>query len=100
MTDQQLDIAVGLPMVAVLVGVLFNAVWWIQSNSRAQAMENRLDLKIDRVDSRLERFEARMDSRFDRLESAIVSKMDLLTGKVIEIDNRLTRVEEQLKHLR
>jgi hypothetical protein len=34
----------------------------------------------------------------DRLEASLASKLDLLTGKVIEVDNRLTRVEEQLKH--
>jgi hypothetical protein len=51
------------------------------------------------METRMTRLEEEMEARFDRLEAALITKLDILTGKVIEIGNRLTRVEEQLKHL-
>jgi uncharacterized coiled-coil protein SlyX len=38
---------------------------------------------------------AAMDARIDHLTERLEAKFDVLTGKVIEIDNRLTRLEER-----
>ena len=86
MTDFQLYLTVGMPSLAVLMGILVNVTMFNSLGSRMAAMEGRLDAKIDSVERR---FDARMHS--------LEAKFDLLLGKVIEIDNRLTRVEERLK---
>jgi hypothetical protein len=91
MNDTQLYLALGVPSFVVLAGIFVNVGYFVALNARITSMETRTDGRIDRFDERL-------NARFDRLESSIVSKLDLLTGKVLGIDNRLTRVEEQLKH--
>jgi hypothetical protein len=78
MTDTQLYLSMGIPGIIVLVGILVNASMFVSLNSRMSALE----------------------TRFQALENKFDTRFDLLMGKVIEIDNRLTRVEEQLKHLR
>jgi len=81
MTDLQLYILVAIP----LVGILANTGLFIHlsstMNTRFAALESKMDSRFERVDSRFER----VDSRFDTL-----------MGKVIEIDNRLTRVEDRM----
>lgn len=66
-TDAQLYLAIGVPTITVLIGILVSAV---NSNT--------------------------LISRFNSLES----RFDTLLGKVIEIDNRLVRLEERLEHMR
>ncbi len=80
MTDSQLYLALGLPSFVALVGILVNVGYFVAINTRIGAFEQR-------IDGRITALEQKFDTRFD-----------LLMGKVFEIDNRLTRVEEQLKH--
>jgi hypothetical protein len=74
MTDQQLYLSIGVPTLVVLIGILVNVGYFVATNGRINHLENRLD-------ARSNSFEA---------------KFDLLVGKVIEVDNRLTRIEERL----
>jgi len=66
----------GVPTIAVLVGILVNVGYFVALNGRINSIELRLD------------------SRINSLEA----KFDILVGKVIEIDNRMIRLEERLKH--
>ena len=70
MTDLQLYLAIGIPTFAVLTGILTNVVHHNAVNARFNLIE----------------------SRFNNLDV----KFDTLTGKVIDLDNRLTRVEAKL----
>ena len=76
MTDLQLYMTIGIPGGLALLGILVNISYFVTINNRVQSLENRLDGRID----------------------SLAVKMDLLMGKLFGIDNRLTRVEEQLKH--
>ena len=76
MTDSQLYLALGLPSFVALIGILVNTAYYLGLNSRMTSLETRLQA-----------LEHKFDTRFD-----------LLMGKLFEVDNRLTRVEEQLKH--
>jgi len=75
MTNVQLYLAVGLPTLAVLVGILMNAVMlnWLSTslNARMASLDNRM--------------------------ASLENRIDMLTGKVVELDNRLTRLEERLE---
>jgi hypothetical protein len=64
--------------VLALLGILVNVTYFVVINSRLGALE------------------VRFDGRIDRLET----KFELLTGKVVDVDNRLSRIEEQLRHSR
>jgi hypothetical protein len=79
MTDVQLYMTIGIPSVLALLGILINVSFFLTVNNRIQSLENRLDGRIDSL-------AMKFDTRFD-----------LLLGKIFEIDNRLSRVGEQLK---
>jgi len=74
MTDLQLYILAAIP----LVGILANTGLFIHLNGT--------------MNMRFAALESKMDSRFERMEA----RFDTLMGKVIEIDNRLTRVEDRM----
>jgi hypothetical protein len=74
MTDLQLYILVAIP----LVGILANTGLFIHLGST--------------MNTRFAALESKVDSRFERMDS----RFDTLMGKVIEIDNRLTRVVDRM----
>jgi hypothetical protein len=69
-TDVQLYLAIGIPTFAVLIGILMNVVHQNAVNARFNSIDDRFN---------------RLDVRFDTLIS-----------KVIELDNRVTRIEAKL----
>ncbi len=70
MTGVQLYLAIGIPTLAVLIGILTNVIQWNAMNARFNSLE----------------------ARFNGLDI----KFDTLTGKVIDVDNRVTRIEAKL----
>ena len=74
MTDLQLYILVAIP----LVGILANTGLYIHLSGT--------------MNTRFAGLESKMESRFERMES----RFDTLMGKVVEIDSRLTRVEDRM----
>lgn len=77
MTDVQLYLAIGIPTFTVLVGILMNAVFYNGLNARFNSNDARFNS---------------IDDRFNRLEV----RFDTLISKVIELDNRVTRIEAKL----
>lgn len=67
MTDLQLYVLVAIP----LVGILTNTGLFIHLNTT-------------------------LNARIDRLTERMEAKFEILTGKVVEINNRLTRLEERI----
>lgn len=82
MTDTQLYLAVGLPVFAVIIGIISGSIQHSAIMSRFVSIDNRFTS-----------LETRMENRFSSLEG----RFETLIGKVIEIDNRLTRVEAILE---
>ena len=76
MTNVQLYLATGVPIIAILVSMSLSM----------------LQISGLREDMREMRGEIRGDIR------ALRAELTTLTGKVIEIDNRLTRIEERMEH--
>jgi hypothetical protein len=91
LTDQQLYLAIGVPTLAVLIGILVGVGQSVVTNSRITSLENRLDGRIDSLDRHV-------DARITSLETRIDTKFEILVGKVIDVDNRMVRLEERLKH--
>jgi hypothetical protein len=67
-------------IVTVLIGILLNNGRLTDLNSRMAAFEMRLT----HMDNKLASLEQKFDTRFD-----------LLLSKVVDLDNRLTRIEAQ-----
>lgn len=85
-TDSQLYFAVGVPTFAVLMGILVSALQMNTINARFTSLETVFN-------SRIGSLEMAFNARIGSLET----RFDTLLGKVIEIDTRLTRVEERLE---
>ena len=84
-TDVQLYLAIGLPVFAFLVNI---ALGVIQTNS----LQARITSVETSVNARFSSLESNIHARFASLET----RFETLTDKVVDIDNRLTRVEERL----
>ena len=78
-------------MITVLIGILLNNARFNDLNLRMTSMEGRLGS----VETRFSSFENRIDTRISNLEAKFDTRFDLLLSKVVEIDNRLTRIEAQ-----
>jgi TolA-binding protein len=58
-------ITVGLPMLAILFGILLN-----------QRAVDKLDAKIDRIEGKMESRFAQVDARIDRMQGEIDARLD------------------------
>jgi hypothetical protein len=95
MTDLQLYLAIGLPVFAILMNIAVTGIQVTTINARITSLETA-------VNNRINGLESAFGSRFNTLEmrfTGLETRFDTLIGKVIEIDTRLTRVEERLEHL-
>jgi hypothetical protein len=75
LTDTQLYLAIGLPVFAVMMNMIAGIVQHSSTQSRFTSLEST------------------MNGRFTSLEN----RFETLTGEVIEMDNRLTRLETWLE---
>ena len=71
-------------IITVLIGILLSNGRLTDLNSRMTAFETRLTRMDDKLEGRLASLEHKFDTRFD-----------LLLSKVVDLDNRLTRIEAQ-----
>lgn len=67
-------------IITVLIGILLNNGRLSDLNSRM----NSFDARLASMDNKLTTIEGKFDTRFD-----------MLLSKVVEVDNRLTRIEAQ-----
>jgi predicted nuclease with TOPRIM domain len=88
-------LTVGLPTLAVLIGILVN-------NSRLSDLRAYMDARWDAerraADERSRRLEDRLldlAGRMDRLETRVDSLEKALLGKIEDVDNRLNRLEQR-----
>src|SRR6266481_5935668 len=58
-------------------------------NSRIVEANGTLNARISSVDSRM----ASLENRFTNLENKFDTRFELLLNKVVDVDNRLTRIE-------
>jgi len=96
MTDVQVYLTLGVPGLMVLISALINAGYFVALGGRISSAEAR----VQSVENRMQGVETRMQALENRtysFETKLDTRLDLLMGKLFEIDNRLTRVEEQLK---
>jgi hypothetical protein len=82
MTDIQLYLAIGLPTFAFLMNIMAGILQHNSMMARFAGLETTMNARFTSVENRFTSLEARFDT---------------LTGKVIEFDNRLTRVEAFLE---
>jgi len=75
MTDVQLYLTIGIPTFAVLIGILLNGFLYNALNSRIAGLETRML----------------------SLETTVTARFDLMMGKLMELDTRLSVLEDRFK---
>jgi hypothetical protein len=88
-------LTVGLPTLAVLAGILVNnsrlgdlrAYIASQFDAERRANDARFGSLRDRID--------RVEARMEKLEARVGSLEKVLLGKIEDIDNRLSRLEDR-----
>jgi hypothetical protein len=75
MTDTQLYLAIGIPTIALVLGMIGNGFLF-----------NALSARITRIENRMLAFETSMNTRFD-----------LIIGKLSDLDTRLSVLEDRSK---
>ena len=100
MTDMRLYLAMGVPTFAILItlvaGIVQNSATNNSIAARFTSLETNMNARFASVDNRFTSIDnafAAMDNRFNNLEA----RFETLIGKVVEVDNRLTRVEAILE---
>ena len=79
-------------IITVLIGILLNNGRLNDLNARMGSFESRLT----GFESRLNSFEQKFETRLASLEHKFDTRFDLLLSKVVDLDNRFTRIETQL----
>jgi hypothetical protein len=85
MTDIQLYFAIGAPTFAILISFVGSMLQVNTINARITSLETG-------INARLISLETSLNTRISSLEG----RFETLIGKVIEVDTRLSRVEERL----
>ena len=78
-------------IITVLIGILLNNGRLGDLSGNIRSMDVRLTNMGNKFDNRFASF----DSRFSSLEHKFDTRFDLLLSKVVDLDNRLTRIEAQ-----
>ena len=81
-------LAVALPTVTALVGILL-------SRNDYNKLDSRLSSEVGRLDGRLSGVEARLESKISGLENRLHSDMMQVIGKLTELEVRVARLEEK-----
>ena len=79
MTNIQLYLAIGIPSLMVLIGVLVNT---FNSNQLGTHLSARITSLENTVNNRI---------------GSLESRFEILTGKVADLDTRLSLIEDRLK---
>jgi hypothetical protein len=78
-TDTQLYLAIGMPVFAILIGIISNGLQMSAINARITSLEGTMNARF-----------IALESRFDQRMSSLEARFDILVGKVIEIEHRIS----------
>jgi len=83
MTDQTLQVAlpVGVPTLAVLIGILIN-------NSRLSDLRSYMDSRFSHVDTRFDDLRAVMDARFAAAHSELIRVEQVMDARLRHLEER------------
>ncbi len=98
MTDVQLYFAIGLPVFAFLLNIALGVIQTNSLQARITSVETSMNSRFASVESNLNSRFASVESNLNARFTSFETRFDTLTDKVVDIDNRLTRVEERLLH--
>ena len=96
MTDVQLYLAIGLPVFAFLLNIALGVIQTNSLQARITSVETNVNARLASIESTTSSRFASLESNINARFSSLETRFDTLTDKVVDINNRLTRVEERL----
>jgi hypothetical protein len=92
-TDTQLCLSIGLPTLAVVLGMILNGFLFNALSARMTSLESRTGGVESGLAARMRSLENVLSARMNSLESRMVSlqeQMHLMIGKIGELDTRVS----------
>jgi hypothetical protein len=86
MTDTRLYLAVGIPTIALVLGMILNGLLFNALSARMTTLENGLSGRITGLEARMLALETSMNTRFD-----------LIMGRLSDLGTRLGILEDRSK---
>jgi len=103
MTNVQLLIAVGLPMLALAFGMYLNDRRFEAINGRIDDVNHGIDDRFETLTRRIDDMRSDFNGRIDDLRSDLSGRLtrvenavENLISKLVEVDNRVIRIETKL----
>ena len=79
MTDTQLYLAIGIPTIALVLGMIGNGFLFNALSARMSGLDNALSARMGSLENRMLTLETSMNTRFD-----------LIMGRLSDVDSRLS----------
>jgi len=89
MTDAQLYMAVGIPTIALILGMVGNGLLFNALSARITGLESRIGGLEGRIGG--------LQSRMLALETSMNTRFDLIMGRLADLDTRLSVLEDRSK---
>jgi hypothetical protein len=89
-------ISASAAVLTAVVALVLNHRAFTGLENRLTAMDSSTNSRFIALENRIHAFENRIHADMQDLRNEVREDIKLLTGKVVEVDNRLTRPEERL----
>jgi len=83
-TDTQLYLAIGIPTIALVLGMIGNGFLF-----------NALSARMSSLEARVASLESRTEARILSLETSMNTRFDLIMGRLSDLDTRLSVLEDR-----
>lgn len=93
MTDTQLYIAIGVPIIALIFAMVNNFALVSRIDKRIEAIDRRIDSIEKRIDEQTGRFDKRIEDMRDLLRAEMQRNHSEVMAKFSELDLRMSRLE-------
>jgi hypothetical protein len=85
-TDTQLYLAIGIPTIALVLGMIGNGYLFNALSARMSGLDSSVSARMSSLESRMLALETSMNTRFD-----------LIMGRLSDVDTRLSVLEDRSK---
>jgi hypothetical protein len=97
MTDTQLYLAVGIPTIALVLGMILNGLLFNALSARMTTLENALFGRMTTLDTAVSGRMSSLEARMLALETSMNTRFDLIMGRLSDLGTRLGVLEDRSK---
>ncbi|MDR3700745.1 MAG: hypothetical protein P4L56_13965 [Candidatus Sulfopaludibacter sp.] len=97
MTDTQLYLAIGIPTIALVLGMIGNGFLFNALSARMSSLDSGLSERMSSLDNGLSGRMSGLENRMLALETSMNARFDLIMGRLSDLDTRLSVLEDRSK---